>query len=287
MRGPSNHDALALDSVDLWTLISRDLESRQPNVLVDGRSDAKNRPLAWLWSSVANSDKIHLGTNDRFCAVIDMDATPSGMGVFTLTVPNGLGLRPYASSDSDGRPRKDICFGTAVTPTGWYSGPHCDFEGGTSCIVHLLGKKLWITFPRSAHNRKIMEPTMELAFGLDNINLLEVIDDLEDIAYHLLDSPSGFLLAPFEYHACLTLNTTIHVGGPLWPLKDVNPICTEINRMLNDWEADVRMKSCDVAVHERMTMTMTGMEAVVMGNRGGKDADMLRALRRRLDNLIA
>jgi hypothetical protein len=285
---PGSNAKVTHDGYDWWGLVHEDLGKAGKKVFIkDGRThDATSKSS--LWPSLMNSRKHMLGPSDSFCGCIDMPSTPNGIGSVALKIPNDLAdiLGPFSSCDAkrQSKTTSTISCGSSITPTGWYSLPHYDYDGGSSILVHLLGQKIWILFPRTEHNTQIMDSSIEHTFGFDDVDLVAVLDRLEGVQYHIAREPAAFILSPFEYHACLCLETTLHIGGPLWLKRDVSSTCRELNAILDRWEDGLRKDSeMSDAVRVRMIETVSAMAAVT--EKDTKHGRMVKKLEKRVNML--
>jgi hypothetical protein len=274
------------DSLNLWDLLRKDVDTGKKQVkMVNGRTEV-SAELSQVWVSLNHSNKPVLNKNDVFAALLDVPSTAEGMRKIGMRVPTKYGT--YTSCDYNGYSMVDtLSLGTAATPTGWFSPPHYDYEGAVSGILHLLGRKIWVTFPRTDHNTSIMEPSLNHFLGDEDIDLVAVLDQLEQVSCRVFHEPEGFFLSPFEYHACLCLTPTIHIGGPAWFPRDVKMICKSINTILDDHkQALKKSKKSRSAMKDKMNSTITAMMTTVeLGERSRKYTDMVRELAERLDQL--
>jgi hypothetical protein len=278
LTGPRVSGSQQLQSIDLYDRIRIDLLAHPNTDILNGRDmkgkkkkNSKKLEPSAIWPAMMNARKDKLGSQDVFAAIIDLGSTPKGMGVFTLRIPDSIkNFGPYISSNDDAplpkkKSLKNIIIGTAVTPTGWYTPPHYDYEGGAVSIVHMDGIKVWVTFPRSPHNRDIMEPTCRHAFGLvyegEEVHLVDVIDQLEDVSCYVFEDPKAFMMGPFEYHACICIRSSVHIGGPVWARRYIKSTSSTIVDMLDKWdEALKKEKQIRLDVPRKMGGVIQGLK---------------------------
>jgi hypothetical protein len=280
----SEGNVVPFEDLDLYGLLANDFKS---SFVVHGCESSRSRGSNALWTSIANSYSSHLPSGAQFCALIDAPSTPSGLGSLSLTIPTNAGVGPYIFCDRKNAVSRKIQSNTSVYPSGWYSGTQTVMEGATKIVAHLTGHALLITFPRSDHNTKIMERSVEHAFGIEEKDFLAVVKRVKDMKCYFLHKPIAFLLQPFEYHVIITLRTTIHIGAVVWPRKSVETICVTIDEKLSMWEEDLGDDgSLELRreVKERLRRTLAGAKGI-MGEEKDWLARRLEFLCKRVDSL--
>jgi hypothetical protein len=266
-----------IESLDLWTMILRDLEEEENNPMLPGPSSFH------VWPSLLNSEKPFLGSHCSFLASIDLPATPLGMGRITMTPPSRyLGSVAYQGTES-----KTLPIYTSTSPSGYCSSPVWQFPGATVITAHLSGQSLWITFPRSDHNREIMETSARLAFGIQEIEIYAILEEVEEVKIQILDAPKAFVVDALQYQAWICLNTSVHVWGPLWLPHDARKIGNQLNLLLDRWRDALRLDiQLSLDIKGELKQYVAGLQAS-MGelNSESNDIAMIERLRERVEGL--
>jgi hypothetical protein len=176
---------------------------------------------------------------EPFAALLDFTFSEDNLGKVQFSMPH----EGFVTRNSPAKCRKHaIELGGTFTPGCWVSFPHCDYLGGYSPIVHLLGPKLWYWFPRTILNASIMDqiPVMDTEVFQTTTSACKVLEQIEGLKWAVLDCPVGFIMDSFEYHGCLALEPTMHIGGPAWYPAALANTPRQINLMLDNMIAYVR-----------------------------------------------
>jgi hypothetical protein len=151
--------------------------------------------------------------NAPYAALLDFTGSEENLGTVDFVLPHG----GFVTRNSPVKCKRHVIeIGGTCTPGCWISAPHHDYLGGFSPIVHLDGTKLWYWFPRTPHNAKLMDELSVCNDGDFTKNFTMVIKTVENLQWAILDKPVGFIMDSFEYHGCLALDQTLHIGGPAW-----------------------------------------------------------------------
>jgi hypothetical protein len=165
---------------------------------------------------------------EPFAAHLDFVATAENLGKFDFVVP----CTNFVTRESNDKlPRHQVELGGTYTPGTWLSRFHSDYYGGISPIVSLIGTKLWYFMPRTPHNASVIDRD-QMTGKIDPIP--PILEQMEGLQWAILDCPAGFIMDSFEYHGCLSLTESLHVGGPAWLSRNISNTICEINLMLDN-----------------------------------------------------
>jgi len=106
-----------------------------------------------------------------------------------------------------------------LTPAGAITHPHIDYQGASQLMYHISGRKLWLTWPATTRNIKILLDR-ELRHG-NPMETAEAIEVLEGLELYLLDeTQEAFYLPGGTIHAVISLTTCCHAGLYLWAFDE-------------------------------------------------------------------
>lgn len=178
-----------------------------------------------------------LDPQDPYAALLDFASSEKHLGKVEFRMPQD----DFVTCDSINKcTRHDIELGGTFTPAGWVSHPHSDYYSGRSPIVHLEGTKLWYFFMRTPHNAKIMDQTLLIRDREDDF-VPSILSQVEGLYWAILDSPVGFVMDRFEYHGCLSLTSSLHLGGPAWYPADLLDSVYQIDLIINNMQEFVML----------------------------------------------
>lgn len=88
-------------------------------------------------------------------------------------------------------------------------------------MVHRLGKKLWLLWPPTVENLRLIEITWSGNSTVDDT--LRLLDDLEGLqVLYMTEEEFGefvFFLRPGTIHSCISVTESCHAGRPVWSLQ--------------------------------------------------------------------
>jgi len=142
--------------------------------------------------------------------------TTHGLGKCNLTAhPYDSDKRYLCARTNDGK----LDWYGVLTPAGAISHPHIDYHGASQLMHHISGRKLWLTWPATARNMKMLLDR-ELRDG-NPIETVEAIEVLEGLEVFLLDeTQEAFYLPSGMIHAAISLSTCCHAGLYVWALDE-------------------------------------------------------------------
>jgi hypothetical protein len=231
--------------------------------VINGRDDKQPVNVFSVIASMTRSTSRPLDSNEPYAGVIDFPVR-TALKKYQFVLPKNLGcfvsLKPFSI-------RHEVELGGTGTPAGWLTYPHMDYMGAISPMVHAGGSKLWITFPRTQVNAEVMD--RQNFNGLDNF--VDILDNVEEVSCGILWQPVAFVIDRFEYHGCLSLTTSIHLGGPAYLSSDVVDNIRQINTYLDhlhqfcseDIEPPEEEDAIVDSKKENMTLALTVMDEVL------------------------
>jgi hypothetical protein len=166
--------------------------------------------------------------NEPYAALLDFAGSEDNLGKVKITLPHG---RFVTRQSVIKYARHDFEVGGTFTPPGWVSHPHSDYLSGSSPIIHLTGTKLWLWFPRTEHNASVMDILSVMATDRP---IHETLKQMEGLQWAIMDSPAGFIMDRFEYHGCLSLTSSMHIGGPIWYPIEMQDSCRQIHLKIDN-----------------------------------------------------
>jgi hypothetical protein len=202
-----------------------------------------------------------LSSDDYWVALGDFQGSSRNMGSIQFRIPDVF--KPFVTRESDEVcPNNDIELGGTFTPVGWTSDAHFDYCGGLTVITHLFGYKLWFVFPRTPHNAKIMDGMILGDHDPDDF-LANLMPRVEGLQWFIMTKPAAFILDPFEYHGCFSLEPSMHIGGPVWMSQGIEDSVSQVHSMITTMESgivsdtikNVRKQKMEIADHVRNSYT--------------------------------
>ncbi|KAJ3524562.1 hypothetical protein NMY22_g10946 [Coprinellus aureogranulatus] len=135
-----------------------------------------------------------------------------------LLTENGLGRCRWACLPFEDDGQTAFCDATNCwTPAGTLTLPHIDDFACGQFMIHWKGKKLWLLWPGTAANLRLMEFT-HLTSG-DLSTTLMLIDRLEGLQLlYLTEEEFGeyaFYLRIATIHCCISITESCHAGRPI------------------------------------------------------------------------
>ncbi|RXW16179.1 hypothetical protein EST38_g9679 [Candolleomyces aberdarensis] len=170
------------------------------------------------------SNRTPLDRSGRLLAAFDIPATEAGMLSCRYDPPFNIGKGSVVSSLTN-----------AWTLPGAITHPHVD---GIACAMHMIhwrGKKLWLLWPATPFNLKLIEHTMTTSSHLDTT--LDLIRWLEGLELLFLTQEEyfeySFCLRPNTIHCCLSFTESCHLGMPVRDIRYLDEM-----EVVMDWVDD-------------------------------------------------
>ncbi|KAJ2912351.1 hypothetical protein MD484_g8054, partial [Candolleomyces efflorescens] len=146
----------------------------------------------------------------RLLAAFDIPATESGL----------LSCQ-YVPPFEDGKGCSLSHLTNTWTLAGAITHPHSDGIACAMIIVHWRGRKLWLLWPATLLNLRIMQPTLTTTAHLDTT--IDIIRHLEGLQVLFLTEEDffefTFSLRPNTIHCCLSFTESCHVGMPVRSIR--------------------------------------------------------------------
>jgi hypothetical protein len=195
---------------------------------INGRDRAKNKrlSLADIAQAIRLDTSKPLSEKKPYGGCFGVPMSPDLFDVHPFRLPKTI--TEYSTLDII--PGCDIQISTTATPAGWTTYPHHDYDGAMTFLVHVKGVKLWLMFERTPYNARVMD---DIYFDPNDIPFTTTLKRVEGIYCMIAETPVCFGMNPFEYHACLSLTASFHVGGPAYRSDDVSRSVKEINIMID------------------------------------------------------
>lgn len=163
---------------------------------------------------------------DEWKSVLDVPAGLTGLGLIPTKV---LPEAKESVTTHCVYPTNEWAAGSAVMPYSTTTNPHIDYEGATSYLIHISGKKIWCVWPLTDHNMKVLHSTN----SFDDNAFLLLLRKLEGLQLLFFDDgPTGFIMPPFTIHGVLTVSTAVHCGGPVYERKNASTSLSTIEKQL-------------------------------------------------------
>ena len=106
---------------------------------------------------------------------------------------------------------------SVCTPEGNFTNLHIDSSILGAYVIQLVGKKLWLTWPRSKHNLQELSQ-IHLNPSVPTITLLKPLQGLRII---LLQPGVTFYMPPGTMHAVISFNQSALTGYPVARIEDI------------------------------------------------------------------
>lgn len=135
-------------------------------------------------------------------------ASEQGSSAVRIALPDHL--KDWGDSSDFGYRHNNT---SVVTGAGYLTEPHFDYAGSSQLIVHVEGRKLWMTWPPTKGNVETFMEYFRSSFRSQRLTLSTALQKLEGLEVrYLTKSGQCFFLLPYEFHACISETCSVHRG---------------------------------------------------------------------------
>ncbi|KAJ2911821.1 hypothetical protein MD484_g8590, partial [Candolleomyces efflorescens] len=217
-----------------------------------------------------------LRDSDRIFAALEIPSTPNGFNKCRYT------SLPYSRA----RDSMVAALTTAWTLAGYITLPHMDTLATALILFHWFGDKLWVLFPATELNLKIMGE-----YELNSPNLdgtLKLVGMLEGLEIMFLTERNHhellFLLKPNTIHMCLSFTESCHSGAFVHSHKFLPQV-----KAIVDWRLRWIKKEMDgpyIDKEFKKNIIQDAVDAIAGWDTLGKKKDLCSGQRREIRDMV-
>jgi hypothetical protein len=177
--------------------------------------------------------------NDPLYGIIDVSATKPGLGTIPFKIPKRLQPALTVDNSSIEIDQHELMVASTVVPGGNFTPPHTDHKAAAQPMLHIMGVKLWITWPRNPHNSAwlIRNPPLTGAAFNSELYTMSCLESLNDCQVFIVDRLTEFVIPRWTLHSVLTATHSVHTGGAVYSLDSAQWAINEMEAIMDRLES--------------------------------------------------